>query len=164
MPRVTKPRRLLTDADGQLDDEFRCRDQSGIPYDRLAELSALLADIGPPCWASHDTSSAVHIFDGYVLRPPFHVLIPRGRNVRRIGHVIHTTDSLSNIDLETREGMSVVSPTRSLIQISATADARSLTAAVDGALRPPSHADAALTRLFKVRKLKVRTGVKKIEP
>jgi very-short-patch-repair endonuclease len=159
MPRVTTLRRRQTDADGQLDNEFRRRDQSGIQHDRLAELSALLADIGPPCWASHDTSSAAHIFDGYVLVPPYHILLPRGRNVRRIGHVIHTTDSFSNIDLETRWGLPVVSPSRSLIQISATAGARSLTAALDGALRDRLTTEDFLHRRIAALRTSGRYGI-----
>jgi very-short-patch-repair endonuclease len=132
---VTHISRHLTGANGQLDSELRRRIQSGIPSDHLANLVALLIDIGPPCWASHETSGSVHEFDGLVLEPPFHILIPRGRNVRRIGHVIHTSDTIPNIDRETKRGMAIVSPTRALLQMAATTDAEALTAALDGALR-----------------------------
>jgi hypothetical protein len=127
--------RRSTDSNGQLDNEFRSRTQSGIPSAHLAHLSALLIDIGAPCWAAFDTSAAMHIFDDFFLSPPFHVLIPRGRNVRRIGHIIHTSDTIPPLDRETKWGIPVVAPTRTLLQISATTDRERLTHALDGAIR-----------------------------
>jgi Protein of unknown function (DUF559) len=127
--------RHTTVANGQLDTELRSRAQSGIQSDHLAHLSALIHDVGGPCWAAHDTAGAIFVFDEFVLRPPFHLLVPRYRNVRRIGHVIHTSDTIPPIDCETRFGLPVVSPSRALIQISSTTDKERLTAALDGALR-----------------------------
>jgi very-short-patch-repair endonuclease len=132
---VTHTDRLRADATGQLGNELRSRIQSGIQIEHLEALASLLTDIGPPCWATHDTAAAIAPFDEFRLRPPFHVLIPRGRNVRRIGHVIHTSDTIPPIDRETKFGIPVIAPTRALLQVAATTDAERLTAAFDGALR-----------------------------
>jgi hypothetical protein len=125
----------MAEANGQLDSELRSRVQSGIPLHHLEALHALLVDIGEPCWASHDSACALQAIDGFSLRPPFHVLTPRGRNVRRIGHVIHTSDTIPPLDRETKYGIAVIAPTRALIQVSATTASDELTAALDGALR-----------------------------
>ena len=159
---MTNIDRRTTVANGQLDDEFRCRDQSGIRSDRLADLSALLADIGPPGWACFDTSAGVHRFDGFPLRPPFHILIPRGRNVNRIGHVIHTTDSILPIDREAKHGLALVSPTRTLIQIAATTDPETLTAALDGALRDGLTTEDFLHRRIAALRTSGRYGIPRL--
>jgi very-short-patch-repair endonuclease len=132
---VTHTDRLRADATGQLGNELRSRIQSGIQIEHLEALASLLTDIGPPCWATHDTAAALAPFDEFWLRPPFHVLIPRGRNVRRIGHIVHTSDTIPLIDCETVFGLPVIAPTRALLQIAATTEPKRLTAAFDGALR-----------------------------
>ena len=64
----------------------------------MAELRALMLDIGGDVWASGPTAAALHGFDGFRLGAPFDVTILRDRNVRRIGHRVHTTTSLDLID------------------------------------------------------------------
>lgn len=159
---MTLSGRRQTDSNGQLDPELRSRIQSGIQSDHLAELTALLDSIGPPCWASHDTSAAVHPFDGFTLQPPFHVLTPRDRNVRRIGHVIHTSDTIPAIDCETKHGLSVVAPSRALIQIAAATDAKRLTAALDGALRDGLTTEDFLHRRIGALRTSGRYGVPRL--
>ena len=41
------------------------------------------------------TAAALYGFDGFTLRPPFHVTVLRGRNVQRAHHHIHTTVELA---------------------------------------------------------------------
>jgi hypothetical protein len=119
-------RRIAADATGQLgafsreqahdaqlsDRQLRRRVQSGIleqvgphasrsaltPRSELGDLTALVLDVGEPVWAWGPTAAALHGFDGYRLRKPFHLALERGRNVRRIGVVIHTATELPLID------------------------------------------------------------------
>lgn len=127
--------RQWASADGQLDDELRNRDLSGFQSTRLAALAALLDSIGPPAWICGPTGAAILRFDGYSLRPPFHIAIPRGRHVNRIGHVIHTVTEFPPIDCETALDLPVFSPTRILIDLARSATDEELTAALEGALR-----------------------------
>ena len=109
---------------------------SGLSSHRhLSTLVDLVADIGQPCWVSGATSGALQPLDGFELRPPFHIMTPRGRNVRRIGHVIHTSNEIALIDRSVRFGLPVLSATRTLIDVASTISSRALTIAVDSALR-----------------------------
>lgn len=154
--------RLATDTNGQLEHELRSRIQSGLQLEHLAELSALIASIGAPCWASHDTSAALHPFDGFALRPPFHILTPRDRNVRRIGHVIHTSDTIPQLDRETKDGVPLMAPSRTLIQISGTTNAERLTHALDGALRDGLTTEDFLHRRIGRLRSSGRYGIPKL--
>ena len=120
---------------GQLTQEFRSRDQSGFQVDHRHALTALIADIGQPCWLSAPTAAALHPFDGFRLSPPYHLVTTRERNVRRVGVVIHTSEQLDPIDRETVGGLPVTAPARTLIDLSGIAPRDVLTAALDGALR-----------------------------
>ena len=65
------------------------------------DLAALLLDCGADAFVSGPTAAALHGFDGFRLRPPFHVTVLRGRNVQRAHHQIHTTTELPLIDRAT---------------------------------------------------------------
>ncbi len=106
-----------------------------LPYRHLTALAELVADIGEPCWASGTTGGALHRYDGVELQPPFHIMTSRDRNVRRIGHVVHTTTDIPLIDRATKFGIPVLSSTRTLIDLARTISAEALTRAVDSALR-----------------------------
>ncbi|MBI4883192.1 MAG: hypothetical protein HY826_03975 [Actinobacteria bacterium] len=121
--------------DGQLDTEFRSRDTSGFQLHQLAAIGDLINDVGEPVRAFGPTAAALHRFDGYRLRPPFHIVIPRSRNVRRIGHAVHTSSAHALIDCETVLGIPVTAPARTLIDLATTDTPQMLTAALDGALR-----------------------------
>ena len=73
--------------------------------------------VGDPVWACGPTGGALLGFDSFHLRPPFHLLIQRGRHVNRIGHVIHTTMFLEPIDRETVWQVAVTSPARTIIDL-----------------------------------------------
>ena len=78
---------------------IRSRANSPVPFARnLLALRELVRTIGPPAWAASSTAAALHQFDGYVLEPPFHLLVPRDRNAVRMGHVVHTTRSMGPLD------------------------------------------------------------------
>jgi Transcriptional regulator, AbiEi antitoxin/Protein of unknown function (DUF559) len=106
-----------------------------LPTTVLGELSALMLDIREPIWAFGATAAALHGFDGFKLAPPFHLVTERDRNVRRVGHVIHTALDLPPLDRETASGIAVTSPTRTIIDLAKREPAKRLTSAIDSALR-----------------------------
>lgn len=133
-------------ATGQLDIEFRGRVSSGLPIAPLAELRSLIATVDVPCWASGTTAAALHGFDGFRLKGPFHLTVERGHNVSRAGHHIHTTNSIEVIDRAWAHGLPVLSPSRSLIHIAATASPEVTVAALDSAVRDGLTTDDFLHR------------------
>lgn len=123
-----------------------------MPRTLLGDLTALMLDIGQPCWASGPTAAALHRFDGFRLARPFHVMVLRGRFLDRVGAVIHTSQDLPAIDRETSQGVPVLSPTRTLIDIAGSTDSSALTAALDGAIRDGlADEDHLLRRIFALR-------------
>lgn len=133
--------RMNTDAagfpqqDGQLTGEFRRWILSGAQVPTRLALADLIDGIGAPVWVCGPTAAALHTFDGFTLKQPFHVLTPATRNVRRLGAVVHSSERIGSLDCELLEGLPVTSPTRTLIDIATTSSLRTLTAALDGALR-----------------------------
>lgn len=105
----------------------RLRDEIGDRLDSLGD--------GARAWGP--TAAALHPFDGWQLCKPFHFVVPRGHNLQRVGHHIHTTSVLPLLDCETVDGLRVTSPTRTLIDLAAVRSTTSaqLTASLDGALR-----------------------------
>lgn len=154
--------RRSTAAEGQLLREFRGRVLSGLPSDRIAALAALIDSIGEPCWAAGPTAAAVHGFDGFRLRPPFHVVVPRGRNVRRIGHVVHTTDDVDRIDFEIAEGLPVTAPPRTLFDLARFADRSELTTALDSMLRDGGATEDFLHRRIAALRSQGKHGVPRL--
>lgn len=164
---MTNSSRLRTVNDGQLLTELRCRDLSGtrreqlLHLQHLAELSALIDDVGD-CWAHGPTSSGLMCFDGAVLAPPFHLLIERGRNVRRAGHVIHTSERIELIDRAIVDGIPTMSATRTLIDEARTLSPEKLTLALDSALRDGLTSDEFLHRRLAALRGSGRSGVRKL--
>ncbi len=106
-----------------------------LPHRHLNALAELVADIGEPCWASGVTGGALHQYDGLEPQPPFHIMTSRDRNVRRIGHEVHTTTEIPLIDRANKFGIPVLSSTRTLIDLARSMSPEFLTRAVDSALR-----------------------------
>ncbi len=101
----------------------------------LAQLAALVLDCGEGAVVSGPTAAALHDLDGFVLRPPFHVTVERGRYVERPPHHIHTTTDLPPEDRTLRHGIPVLAVPRTLIDAARFVRPATLTAALDGALR-----------------------------
>jgi hypothetical protein len=99
-----------------------------------SDLSDLLLDIGES-WASHQTAAAIHKFDGFTLRMPFHATVARGRNVQRAASHIHTTSTLPLADRSEVDGFRVTSPTRTIIDLAASTHPDALLAAIASAFR-----------------------------
>ncbi|MCU1398717.1 MAG: hypothetical protein JWN62_1826 [Acidimicrobiales bacterium] len=140
---------------------LRSRDQSGnlvkigrntysspfVERTPRADLHALLLDVGDPVFASGPTSAALHGFDGFSLKAPFHVIVPRGRAPQRVGHFVHTSTDLERIDVETTsDGIPVITPTRALIDLARLVTPAALTGALDSALRDGKTSEDFLHR------------------
>ncbi len=128
--------RRLNAGDVDNDVMLRSRVQSGNLKSRdLMALEALMADVGDPVWTFGPTSAALQGADGFVLCKPFHLLTLRGRNITRVGHVIHTTHTLDEIDRETVRSIATTAPARTIIDLVRCEPAKRVTAALDSALR-----------------------------
>jgi hypothetical protein len=163
-------------AAGLTDRQLRGRVQSGfleqvgtntfrsptVRHSPRGDLVALLLDIGEPCWASGPTAAALHGFDGFALRPPFHVTIPRDRDVKRVGHRIHTTIDLPLIDRAHIGEIPVTSAARTLIELARTTDPAGLTAALDAGLRDGRFSEDLLHRRIVALRSKGRYGIPKL--
>ncbi|MEO5900097.1 MAG: hypothetical protein ABIR68_08190 [Ilumatobacteraceae bacterium] len=115
---------------------IRSRANSPIPFARnLLALRELIATVGPPVWAARPTAGALLGFDGSQLEPPFHLLVPRGRNVVRVGHVVHTGREIGPLDTTMVEGVPTTSATRTIIDLATSEPASRLTVCVDSAVR-----------------------------
>lgn len=187
---TTAQRRLAALATGQLgafsreqahvagmsDAQLRRRVESGIlepvgpnafrsafaPRSALADLAALVLDVGEPCWVAGPTAAALHGFDGFRLRPPFHLMLERGRNVRRLGVAIHTTTELPLIDRGHAQGLPVLSGARTVIDLCRAASPEALTSAVDSGLRDGRFNEDLLHRRIVALRSKGRHGLPKL--
>lgn len=127
-----------------------------------AEVTSLLLDVGEPCWTSGGTAAALHGFDGFRLRAPFHVTVPRGRAVTRAGHHIHTTAELPLIDRGRIDGLPVTSAARTIIDLARSLDALRLTQALDSAVRDGLLSEDLLHRRIVALRSKGRHGIPKL--
>jgi hypothetical protein len=183
-------RRIAADATGQLgafsrkqahaaqlsDDQLRRRVQSGIleqvgphafrsalaPRSELADLTALVLDVGEPVWVAATTAAALHGFDGFRLKKPFHLTLERGRNVRRIGVFIHTTTGLPLIDRSHANGLPVTSAARTIIDLTRTESPDALARALDSALRDGLLSDDLLHQRVCALRGRGRYGVSRL--
>lgn len=128
----------------------------------IYELRALLVDLGPDAFASGSTAAALHDFDGFDLRAPFDVTVLRGRNLRRIGHRIHTANDLELIDRATVQDCSAFSGARTVIDLARTLDEAELTAALDSGLRDGIYNESLLHRRIVALRRSGRYGIPKL--
>lgn len=132
-------------------------------HSRRDDLAALLIDCGAgEAWASGPTAAALHRFDGYALKPPFHVTIERGRNIQRVGHFIHTSVDLPLIDRSMVDGMCVMSPARTIIDLAKSSSIAQLTVAIDSVLRDGGASEALLHRRLVALGQRGRHGIGKV--
>ncbi len=134
----------------------------GAPMGALAELHALMIDIGGEVWASGPTAAALHGFDGYRLRAPFDVTIARGRDVQRIGHRIHTSAQLELIDRAAVDGIATLSGARTLIDLARTESIEQLIVAFDSGLRDGKFNESLVHRRIVALRSKGRFGIPRL--
>jgi hypothetical protein len=126
----------------------------------LRALLELIESIGAPCWAYGPTAAALLGFDGFLLLPPFHVVVPYGRAVSRHGHVIHRCRDISRLDVTVIDGIASTSATRTLIDLASSESPKRLAAAIDSALRDGLTSESFLhARIVELRK-KGRAGLR----
>lgn len=90
---------------------------AGHPTTPRTRLSAMLLDVGEPVVAAGPTAAAIHGFDGFGVREPFHLLVPAHRNVRRNRAVIHRTTRFAGIDRCTVDGLGCTTVARTVIDL-----------------------------------------------
>ncbi len=134
----------------------------GAPGTPIARLIALVEDLADDALACRGSAAALHGFDGFSLRAPFDVLIPRNRNMRRIGHRIHTTNDLDLIDRAVVQGCSTTGGARTLIDLARTAPAEKLVAALDSGLRDGIFSEDLLHRRIVALRRSGRVGIPKL--
>lgn len=154
--------RRVAGANGQFTRELRGRDASGLLIRHLDHLRHLLTDIGDPVFVSHRTAAALLGIDGFSLSPPFDVTVPRGRNIGRVDHLVHTTTRLDQIDREMWKGFAVTSPSRTLIDLSGYASIDQLHAAIDSTLRDGLTTEQFLHQRIHDLRSKGRHGIPKL--
>jgi hypothetical protein len=154
-------RRTAT-SNGQLDPEFRSRDQSGLLVARRAQLLELIRGVEVPRWACGPTATGLQQMDGFVLMPPFDIVVERGHNVQRVGHRVHTTTYLPLIDRAMPFGIPSMSPARALITIAQDHDPQVVATALDGAIRDGQVTEDFLHRRIADLRRSGRRGIRGI--
>lgn len=158
---------------GLSDRQLRSRVQSGFlvrtgpntfrstaaPTSPASDLTDVMIGLGDESWVSHQTAAALHGFDGYTLRRPFHVTVPRERSLNRWNVKVHRTGSIDIVDRDAVDGLAVTTATRTLIDIARTASAEQLAAALDSALRDGLTSESALHRRIVAMRSKGRYGL-----
>lgn len=104
---------------------------AGAPVTHESELRALLRDIGGDVLVTGPTAAALHGFDGYRLRRPFHLVVPVGRDVNRVGAVVHRKKPIEQVDRANVDGIAATSGVRTVIEIARTADADEIDRALE---------------------------------
>lgn len=128
----------------------------------LDKLRAVLESIGPPCWASGPTGSALLGFDGYELTAPFHIAVPNARAPHRVAHVVHRLRDIDRLDTTTAYDLPCLSATRTLIELAASETPKRLTAALDSALRDGGTSEDFLHRRIVALRRRGRPGLAKL--
>ena len=134
----------------------------GAPTEARAELLALMLDIGGEVCASGPTAAALLGFDGFRHKAPFDVTILRGRDVKRVGHRIHTTARLERIDRAVVDDIAVLSGARTLIDLARTESCERLTVAFDSGLRDGRFNESLVHRRIVALRAKGRFGIPRL--
>ena len=166
---MTSVSRRKAPADGQRHDvPLRSWDLSGIRSrgnsllvyaSHLLDLRELIASVGAPCWSYGQTAAALDGFDGYPLQPPFELVVPRGRSVNRVGHVVHRGRDISRLDMTEVDGIPTMSATRTIIDLAGSETCERLAAAIDSALRDRLTSEDFLHRRIVELRCRGRAGL-----
>lgn len=135
---------------------------AGSPPDPRGRVLALLLDVGHDARACGPTAAALHGFDGFVLRPPFHVLIPHRVGTTRPGHRVHTTTELPLIDRATVGRIPVTAGARTVIDLARSEPTDRLTLALDSGLRDGRFNESLLHRRIVALRGSGRNGIRRL--
>jgi hypothetical protein len=122
----------------------------------------LIASVGGPCWAYGPTAAALNGFDGFVLEAPFHLVVPRGRSISRIGHIVHRARDISRLDVAIVDGVPTMSATRTIIDLAGSESAEGLARALDSALRDRLTSEDFLHRRIVELRRRGRAGLSRL--
>lgn len=134
-------------------------------HSRRDDLAALLLDCGAgtgAAWASGPTAAALHGFDGFALKAPFHITVERGRNIQRVGHHVHTSVDLPLIDRAVNDGLAVLAPARTVIDLAKSSSVAQLTISIDSMLRDGGASEELLHKRLVALGGRGRHGVPKV--
>jgi very-short-patch-repair endonuclease len=134
----------------------------GLDPSNEALLRQLVMDVGGVVWVSGPTAAALYQLDDFVLKPPFHVTIERGRDVQRVGHRIHTTKVMPPGDQTERFGFLTTSPARTVIDMARDQPVARLETAVESGMRDRWFSEALLRRRIVELQAPGRFGVEKL--
>jgi hypothetical protein len=134
----------------------------GAPITAESDLLALMLDIGDPVFAAGETAAALHGFDGFGLSAPFDLVVPRERNVRRLGHRVHSTSHLDPIDRAHVGRFRCTSPVRTLVDLARTHDHEQLMVAFDSGLRDGRFNESLVHRRIVALRTSGRFGIPKL--
>lgn len=132
---------------------------AGAPVTLESELRAIIADIGGTVLATGPTAAALHGFEGYRLRKPFHLIVPAPRDVSRVGTVVHRKGTIATIDRAVVDGITVTSGVRTVIELARTASAEQLDAALESLFLLGLTNETLLMRRIAVLRSQGRYGV-----
>lgn len=119
---------------------------AGAPRTMRTELTDLLLDVGEPVLCGYFTAGALLGFDGFELRRPFHLVLPRRRQVSRSNAKVHRPEDVELIDRTTVDGLPVTTAARTIIDLAALLSADRLSTCVDSAIRDGLVSEDALHR------------------
>lgn len=100
-----------------------------------SKLLETALDIAGPMWWTGPTAAALERWDGWVLRPPFHAIVPRNRSIHREGVIVHRTIAVPLIDRGRVGQHPVTAPARTLIELARFETPGVLAATLDSAIR-----------------------------
>jgi hypothetical protein len=132
---------------------------AGTPTNLRTELNDVLLDVGEPVWCCAQTAAALRGFDGFTLRRPFHLLVPRERSIVRWNTRIHRSDRIDLIDTGVVDGVPVTSAVRTLIDLARVLPSEQLAACLDSALRDGGTNEDLLHRRIEALRSQGRFGL-----
>jgi very-short-patch-repair endonuclease len=117
---------------------------AGAPTSPRSELMDLMTDLGEPVWCCGPTAAALHGFDDFKLRRPFHVLVPRRRSLNRWNVKVHRSDTIDLVDRDRVDGFDLTSAARTLVELARTLPSEMLATCLDSALRDGKLSERSL--------------------
>jgi very-short-patch-repair endonuclease len=88
-----------------------------------------------------------------------HLLVPRGRNIARVGHVVHTSTRIDRIDVTTVLGVATTNATRTIVDLARIETSERLTTAIDSATRDRLTTDDVLLHRALALRTRGRGGI-----
>lgn len=135
---------------------------AGAPRSLRTELHDVVIDIGEPMMCARSTAAALLGFDGFELRRPFHVLLPRERNVTRWNVRPHRTFAFDLVDRTTVDDLPVTTAARTIIDLALVLSTERLAACIDSAIRDGLMSEDLLHRRIVALRSQGRPGLPKL--